>query len=123
MQLVAQPIFFPTACVCGNQTGPMVDTGIETGAGRVYLCHRCVRDVATTEGNWVEREHFEARTAELGQFHERLIQMQAALEHEQRPEAKLVSLADLRTELASVTSMAEHKAKKDAPKPKPRAAA
>lgn len=41
---------WPSRCICGAQSGPMVDTGIDsvgygnraTQAGRVYLCRRCV---------------------------------------------------------------------------------
>lgn len=42
--LVDSPVQFPGRCVCGNQTGPLVDTHIEIeGVGRIYLCERCIR--------------------------------------------------------------------------------
>lgn len=55
---VEQPPFYPKQCVCGNQHGPMADTGIERPLGlpqgregdtavspvvHVYLCERCIR--------------------------------------------------------------------------------
>jgi hypothetical protein len=55
---VEAALVYPRQCICGNQHGPLVDTGIERPLGiprgyeeqqtaspvvRVYLCERCVR--------------------------------------------------------------------------------
>lgn len=49
-QLVDSPAVFPSACVCGSAKGPMVDTFLEMGGMRVYLCRSCVRRSAILYG-------------------------------------------------------------------------
>lgn len=50
-QLVPHPQIFPSACVCGSQHGPILDTHIERpGYGRVYLCKLCAFRVALRYG-------------------------------------------------------------------------
>lgn len=55
-------LFWPQACICGAQKGPLLDTGIElAGTGRVYLCSLCAKLVAVTmaygDGEELDRVH------------------------------------------------------------------
>ncbi len=51
MHLVDEPTFFPSTCgVCGNAHGAMADTRVENRLGRLYVCERCVRDMARLFG-------------------------------------------------------------------------
>lgn len=58
---------WPSKCICGAQSGPMVDTGIDsvgygnrvTDPGRIYLCRRCVtragRSLGLVKGDEMEK--------------------------------------------------------------------
>lgn len=63
---VESPVFFPAACVCGSQDGPLIDTFIERYEMRVYVCLRCVERMTRVMGGLVaeERAELEVRLAD-----------------------------------------------------------
>lgn len=82
--------FFPTACICGSQTAPFVDTGAEIyGAYHVYLCERCVTSAAEQLG--FTRPSERAKLDELVDAQRAFIEeLEAEVEEEQAD--KFVSL-------------------------------
>lgn len=48
--LVETPAVFPQACICGSQKGPLVDTFIQNGGNRIYVCALCVKRCAKQLG-------------------------------------------------------------------------
>lgn len=48
--LVDHATMFPSACVCGSQTGPLADTHIEVDGRRIYLCKLCSKMLARAFG-------------------------------------------------------------------------
>lgn len=103
VMLVDAPVRFPTACVCGNQSGPMVDTMIENACGHVYLCEKCVRRAAVACG-WSSPETL----ASLGEGYEALVaenqRLWVELEHEKAH--KLVDAAEFSKHLVTATRSA-----------------
>ena len=81
MVVVDAPERFPTACVCGNQSGRMVDTHIENACGHVYLCERCVRTSALAMG-WVPQNLYDIRGAEVAAFEGRVEELGQMLDYE-----------------------------------------
>ncbi len=63
-QTVSAPQMYPFHCaLCGSnssQNAPYINTGADFVNTRLYLCKRCVQDIALSyDGNWATREQLE----------------------------------------------------------------
>jgi hypothetical protein len=63
------PTFWPNACICGTQTGPFVDTGIDKLGERIYLCKLCTKLAGLTLGFIDGPEHDKLENA-AGELHD-----------------------------------------------------
>lgn len=80
------PTFWPNSCICGSQTGPMVDTGVERNGERIYLCALCTKIAALTLGLIEGPEHDKLENA-AGELHDRQLELEREREKFVRSEA------------------------------------
>lgn len=121
MWLVDHPVFAPTACLCGNQTGPMVDTGMEKYGDRIYVCERCGGDIAR-KFDYVGADQHDRLHELLAEQEQLLARLNEELEIERRPESKLFTAKDIPEVVGQLYDFIEEK-KKRRPKPKNTSAA
>jgi hypothetical protein len=94
MTVVDAPSVFPARCACGSVAGPLVDTMMETAAGRVYVCSRCAATIAGLLG-WTSPDDTRALRSSVDGCLAKISELNEALAEERARPTQVVSVDEL----------------------------
>lgn len=111
MQLVDVPALFPSACSCGNQKGPLVDTHREVAGLHQYVCLNCAKAYANLFGlvSWKDAEEKADVATQIARLEYELSNVEKKL-REERDESELKDRAidKLKVELEKANARIAH---------------
>lgn len=79
MHLINNPRFYPNACICRTNAGanaPYVDTGAEIAGAHIYICKRCLTQMAE-KFEWVHVSERDNLSRRAGTAEARILEVEA----------------------------------------------